>query len=354
MKQKIIDPERPVPDPVLTRRLTAGRLLRLMYASAVIGLGLFLGWQIIKPFLYTQSTGVVYAPAHVVSTPFTARIIELSVTPGASVKKGDVIATVRSPEIDSLRASLLRSVAEQVNKEADLTIRKIVATNTLDAARRRLESAQESVTVIKKYPQDVTTTFKSFVLQEEALAAFALAQIEADISETTNQIEAVRNARKDIEEIKFLVEMAFNEGKQLAPIDGVISAHPAKPGQSVIAGTPIVEIYDPREVYVQWILSADRRIQPIVGAPVYVLDGNRVMHAVISEVLGISERTLNTPTIFSRSKSGQLVRIQLNEGEAYPAIMTDVEVRYTYWRVMDPLIRLHVHLMKWLGLWRAQ
>jgi hypothetical protein len=89
MKQKTMDPERSVPDPVLTWRLTAGRLLRLMYASAAI---------------------------------------------------------------DGLRASLLRSVAEQVNKEADLTIRKIVATNTLKASRRRLGSAQESVMVIKKYP----------------------------------------------------------------------------------------------------------------------------------------------------------------------------------------------------------
>ncbi len=341
-----------LPDPVLNRRATAGRLLRFIYGSIVIGLGLFLGWQIIKPWIYTQSAGSVVAPYHVISTPFTARIVELSVNAGDSVKKGQVVATVRSPEIDALRANLLRSVADQVNKLADLQIRLLVATNSVTSARMRVTAAQDSLTAVDQNPGQVSSIFRGQLLRELAQAKAALAQIEAEISETGRQLQAVQTAKEDIEKVKQFVENAFNNGKQLAPIEGVVANHTAKPGQSVTAGTSIVEIYDPNELHVQWILAADRLIQPQIGAPVYVLDGNHVMRGVIKEVYSISEQTQEGVTVFSRRRSGQLVRIALGPDEKYPAYMTDVEVRYNYWPFMSAAVELYVDMMTSLGLWR--
>ncbi|UOD49980.1 HlyD family secretion protein [Orrella daihaiensis] len=343
-----------LPDPVLSRRATAGRFLRLVYGSIVIFLGLFLGWQIIKPLIYTQSAGSVVAPYYVVSTPYTARIVDLSVKSGTKVKEGQVVATVRSPEIDGLRADLLSSIAEQINKEADLRIRLLVATSSLESAQTRVSAAEECSAVIEQNPEQVTSVFRGQVLRECAQANAELARIEAEISETSKQIAAVHKAKNDIEEVKRLVDNAFNEGKQLAPIDGVVANHTANPGQSVTAGTSIVEIYDPTKLYVQWILAADRLIQPQAGAPVYVLDGNRVMRATIKEVYSISEQTQEGATVFSRVRSGQLVRIELAPEEAYPAYMTDVEVRYNYWRFMDQAVELYVDVMTSLGLWREQ
>lgn len=344
----------PSRDPVLARRATAGVLLRSVYALIVIGLGLFLGWQLVKPLIYTQSGGSVVAPYYVVSTPFTARVVEMSVAPGQSVAKGDVVATVRSPEIDGLRANLLRSVAEQVNKEADLRIRLLVATSSLDSARNRVLASSECSEAIAKHPDNVTSVFRGQVMRECAEAASELAKIEADIAETSRQIEAVRRARTEIEEVKRFVDAAFNNGKQLSPIDGVVATHTANPGQSVTAASSILEIYDPQGLYVQWVLSADRRIQPAAGSPVYVLDGNRVMRATIKQVYSISDQTQEGATVFSRARSGQLVRIELAHDETYPAYMTDVEVRYNYWRFMDQAVELYVDTMTALGLWREQ
>jgi multidrug resistance efflux pump len=348
------DPPPNVPDPVLSRRATAGGLLRFVYSTAVIGLGLFLIWQLVKPFIYTQSPGNVSAPLHVVSTPFTARIVELTVTPGSNVRQGDVVAKVRSPEIDGLRATLRTSVAEQINKEADLRIRLLVATNSLGAAQSRLESAQEIVDLLRMHPHDVTAVFKADALRERAMAALTLAQIEADIAETSKQIESVQRARLDIEDIKQFVDHAFNDGNQLAPINGVISGHSANPGQSVTAGTSIVEIYDPSDLHIQWVLSADRRTQPDVGAPVYVIDGARIMRGTIKQVYSISERAQTGNTVFAQPRSGQLARIELDNDEAYPAFMTDVEVRYNYWRFTDRASDILVDIMTSLGFWRAR
>ena len=343
-----------LPDPVLSRRATAGTFLRMVYASIVLGLAAFLAWQLIRPMIYTQSAGSVVAPYYVVSTPFTARIVELSVKPGERVTAGQVVATVHSPEIDTLRANLLNSVAEQVNKEADLRIRLLVASSSLESARLRAQSADECGAQLEKYPDDVTSVFKAQVLRECAQAAAELAKIEAEIAETSKQIDAVRLAREDIEGVKVFVDDAFNEGEQLAPIDGVVANHAANPGQSVTAGTSIVEIYDPSDLYVQWVMSADRRTQPQVGAPVYVLDGNRIMRATIARVYPISEDAPDGNTIFARPKAGQLVRIELIDAERYPAYMTDVEVRYNYWRFMDSVVELYVDAFTALGLWREQ
>jgi biotin carboxyl carrier protein len=341
-----------LPDPVLMRRAKAGRPLRIVYAIVVLGFGVFLGWQIIKTLLYTQSAGTISARLYVVSTPFVSRVVDLAVTPGQNVIQGQVVATVRSPEIDSLRLNLLSGVAEQVNKEADLRIRLLVATNSLSAATRRLESAQAIIDLMTSHPRDVTAVFKADALREQAMAALALAQIEADISETANQIDAVRKARLDIEVIQSFVDHAFNDGMQLAPISGVASAQVANPGQSVTAGSPIIEIYDPTDLHVQWVLPADRLTQPQAGAPVYVLDGSRVMHATIKEVYSISDKAQTGSTVFGRIRSGQLVRIEIDADQAYPAFGTDVEVRYNYWRILDRPVKLYVDLMTSVGLWR--
>jgi len=345
-------PNNTLPDPVLSRQATAGTFLRFVYAAIVIGLGLFLAWQLIKPLLYTQSPGSVVAPYYVVSTPFTARIVELSVQPGQTVQKGEIVATVRSPEIDALRANLVTGVAEQINKEADLRIRLLVATKTLQPAEERAAASNQCADKLERHPESVTSVFRSQVLRECAEAAAELARIEAEIAGITEQLGAVRRARLDIEEVRDFVKNAFNDGKQIAPITGVVANHAANPGQSVTAGTSIIKIYDPADLYVQWVLSAERLTQPHVGAPVYVLDGNRVMRGTVKAVYSLAEDAQEGSTIFAKRRAGQLVRIELPADEAYPAYMTDLEVRYNYWRFMDGGVDLYVDIMTWLGLWR--
>lgn len=346
------DPDQHLPDPVLSRQATAGRFLRFIYASVVIFLGLFLAWQLVKPFIYTQSAGSVVAPYAVVSTPFTSRIVELAVKPGEAVRKGQIVAKVRSPEIDALRANLVTGVAQQVNKAADLSIRLLVAKETLEPAKRRAAASNQCAETLDQHPGSVTTVFRSDVLRECAEATANLARIEAEITELSRQLSMVEQAKQDVEEVREFVKHAFNDGNQIAPITGIVANRTANPGQSVTAGTSIVEIYNPAELYIQWVMSADRLRQPDVGAPVYVLDGNRVMRGTVKTVYSLAEEAMDGKTIFATRSAGQLVRIELPEGEPYPAYMTDVEVRYNYWRFMDPAVNLYVETLTLLGLWR--
>ena len=68
---------------------------------------------------------------------------------------------------------------------------------------------------------------------------------------------------------------AISAGRVFAPIAGIVSTGLAHVGQSLVAGTPIAEILDPTDIFVDWYIPNERLIDPKVGNEVLVLFGNR-------------------------------------------------------------------------------
>src|SRR6476646_497708 len=95
-----LDPN--VPDPVESRRRAAGRFVRFAYAVIVFGV---LGFFIVyfgAPFVYLSGPGTVTSRRYVVSLPYTVQVMHMNLASGATVKAGDEIAEVLSPEQDSI------------------------------------------------------------------------------------------------------------------------------------------------------------------------------------------------------------------------------------------------------------
>lgn len=346
------DRSRKVPDPVEQRSATAGGMLRTAYGLAILALAAFLGWQVLKPAIYTESPGIVTAPAFVVSTPYAARITSVAVEPGARVEKGQVVATVRSPEVFALRANLLLSMTEAAKKYADMKVRLSVSNASLQSARHRLEHAIEGEVLMQSSPKAVSNSYRMDVLREVALADAAVAQLKAEIEELSAQIPQMKEQLDTIRKNWDEVQAAYNEGRQVSPATGLVGPRIAQPGQSVSTGHSVVEIYDDSNIYVEWILSAGRIRQPRPGARVYIIDGSRVMRGRIERLREVAERNEVGQFLLRRSEAGQLVRIKLDEGETYPPLLTTVDVRFNYWRIMDPAVELYVHFMTTIGLWR--
>ena len=106
-----LDPN--LPDPVESRRRAAGRVVRFAYAIIVFGV---LGFFIVyfgAPLVYLGGPGTVSAPRHVVSLPYTVQVTKMNLVPGATVKAGDEIAQVLSPEQDSIVATYMRAGGHQ-------------------------------------------------------------------------------------------------------------------------------------------------------------------------------------------------------------------------------------------------
>jgi multidrug efflux pump subunit AcrA (membrane-fusion protein) len=138
-----LDPN--VPDPVESRRRAAGRVVRFAYTIIVFGV---LGFFVVyfgAPFVYLSGPGTVTAPRHVVSLPYTVQITQMNVQPGVTVKAGDEIAQVLSPEQDRIVATYMQALADITGRTAELRIKARVAQDLLEASRSYQLVTQEAV-----------------------------------------------------------------------------------------------------------------------------------------------------------------------------------------------------------------
>ena len=137
----------------------------------------------------------------------------------------------------------------------------------------------------------------------------------------------------------------FDRGRVLAPIAGIVSTGLADVGQSLVAGTPIAEILDPTDIFVDWYIPNVRLIDPKVGNEVFVVFGHRRIPGKISEILPVSGVYAGTQRLLSRDRPAtQIARIRFDPDASPPPLNTSVEVRMHYTelsaRVADVLIRL--------------
>lgn len=345
--------EHPVTDPILTRRLRAGQVARILYAACVGLLALGILWLAVKPYVYTSTPGTVTAPEYVISTPYNSRIVSVYAKPGDRVRTGDRLARVRSPEIQSLRVSFATALAEQTNVLAELRIRLSVAEASVPTAGQRARIASYNVSRIGNVACDTRATYCSEIYRENAEASGTLARLNAEIVELRTQLEEIGRARQSIASQSDTVEVAYAAGEQFSPVAGIVGPNSARPGQSVTPGDRIISVFDDAEVHIEWVLDGARIRQPQLGDPVYILDGSHALRGHVTEVLGIAAAMASSHSLFEAAANGQVVRVALEADETYPPLLSTVEVRYNYWRFMDQAVEFYVLVMEGVGLWRS-
>jgi multidrug resistance efflux pump len=337
-----LDPN--VPDPVESRRRAAGRLVRIAYAISVFGVLAFFVVYFGSPLVFLTGPGTVSSPRHVVSLPYTVQISDISVVPGDEVTAGEKLAQVRSPDVDNIIATYMRSLADIAGRQAELRVRARAAKDSLEAARAYQKLTEDAVDQLTTSTAG-SLTFRVEISRERALARKGVASQEAEIAEAAVQLaylgefdNQLRNRLKD-------VERNFAEGRVTAPIAGIVATSLAHVGQSLVAGTPIAEILHPTDVYVDWYIPNERLVNPKVGNEVSVLFGNWRLSGKIAEILPISDVYAGASTRFARERTAtQIARIRFNPGTQPPALNSTVYVHMHYFdftaRVADVLVRL--------------
>jgi HlyD family secretion protein len=326
-----LDPN--VPDPVESRRRAAGRLVRMAYATVVFGVLAFFIIYFGAPFVYLNGPGTVTAPRHVISLPFTVQVTKMNLVPGATVKAGEEIAQVISPEQDSIVATYMRALADIAGRTAELRIKARVAQDLLEAARSYQLVTQEAVERLGAMSA-ATVTFRMEVLREYASARKAVVSAEAEVSESTVQLASLDQFIQQLRARLDEVESHFHKGQVLAPVAGIVSTALADVGQSLTAGTPIAEILDPTDIFVDWYIPNERLIDPTVGREVYVLFGNRRIPGTIAEILPVSGVYAGTQQqVLVRGRPAtQIARIRFDPQSSPPPLNTTVDVRMHYTR----------------------
>ena len=113
-----------------------------------------------------------------------------------------------------------------------------------------------------------------------------------------------------------------------------------------LAGTPIAEILDPTDIFVDWYIPNERFIDPKVGNEVLVLFGNRRIPGKIAQILPISSVYAGTTQqLLTRDRPAtQIARIRFDPNAVPPALNSSVYVHMHYTefsaRIADGLVRL--------------
>lgn len=341
-----------LPDPVSNRRVSAGSLIRLLYGLLILGLGIVLGWLMIKPLIFLQASGEVTSTKVIMSVPFGGRVTEINVTPGQYVGGGQPVASIDSPEFQSRLLELSMALTEQLNQEIDQNSRLEVARLSLPSAKERLASATDALNRLRGGECFATSTFCAQVYREHAEATNALLELQASVSAAERQIQRTMALQLQIQGLQKQVSDAFNNGRVRSAVSGVISSRIADEGQTVLPGEPIVTILSVRDLHIEWFLEPGYLRRPNVGDVVYVMAGPRVLRGTITELLSIADRPDTASSIFRAPSSGQLVRVELDEGLQYPPLLSPVEVRFNYWPLFDDAVDFYLQVMRSAGVWQ--
>jgi multidrug resistance efflux pump len=323
-----LDPN--IPDPIESRRRAAGRFVRIAYAAIVFGVLAFFVVYFGAPFVYLGGPGTVSSPRYVVSLPYTVQISQIDLVPGAAVKAGEEIAQVLSPEQDSIVATYARAMADISGRTAELRIKARVAQESLDAVRSYMRVTEEAVERLDAMSA-ATVTFRMEVLREHASARKALVSQEAEVAESAIQLASLDKFIQQLQGRLDEVERHFSHGRVFAPTAGIVSTGLAHAGQSLVAGTPIAEILDPTDIFVDWYIPNERLVDPKVGNEVLVLFGNRRIRGKIAEILPVSAVYAGTQQRLMRDRPAtQIARIRFDRDAVPPALNSTVQVHMHY------------------------
>jgi HlyD family secretion protein len=341
---KRLDPN--VPDPIESRRRAAGRFVRIAYATIVFGLLAFFVIYFGAPLVFLSGPGIVTSPRYVVSLPFTVQVNQMKLVPGAVVKAGQEIAEVISPEQDSIVATYMRALADISGRTAELRIKARVAQESLEAARSYLKVTEEAAERIDAMAT-ATVTFRMEVLRERASARKTVVSQEAEVAESAIQLASLDAFIQQLQARLKEVESHFAQGHVVAPIAGIVSTGIAHVGQSLVAGTPIAEILDPGDVFVDWYIPNARMFDPEVGHEVFVLFGNRHVTGKIHQILPVSAVFAGAQQLqlLARDRPAtQIARIRFDADVSPPPLNSTVEVQMYYTalaaRIGDWVIRM--------------
>jgi hypothetical protein len=325
---KRLDPN--LPDPVESRRRAAGRLVRFTYATVVFGI---LGFFVVyfgAPLVLLSGPGTVSSPRYVISFPFVVQVLEMKVVAGSTVKAGEEIGRVRSPEQDNIVANYMRALADVASRRSELRVKARVAREALDPAREYQRLTDQAADNVKE--TSASLSYRLELFRERASASKAVLSQEAEVEESITQLSDLDEMAARLRESLDAVQRAFAEGRVYAPVGGIIAANPlAHVGESLVAGSPFAEILDPADVFVDWYIPNERLFDPQVGQDVIVLFGNRRIYARIAQILPVSAVYGGTQSTVARERSAtQIARIRFNPDAQLPPLNSTVNVRMYY------------------------
>ncbi len=293
------------------------------------GLLLYLLNNFFGHIIFLRAEGLVTQDRKEIAVDFVASVTDVPVVEGEIVKRGDLLARLRSTEITESVASLSRNIADARMRRNELAARRALLKGLVPIADKRARD----LTRLRKRHEDglkrgITTAIEQrkflvdeydAVLESERIRS-ELAGIEAQLAGLDGIIARQREALDQ-------VLKSYGEGVIRAPIDGVVNNLRVATGSVVAGGQTMMEILHGRP-YVLAFMRPGTLHRVHVGDVVTLEYGVESVRGRVSALFPVAARL---PVEFQKSfrptERSQIVRIDFAEGTLIPPTFTKVEVR---------------------------
>jgi RND family efflux transporter MFP subunit len=155
---------------------------------------------------------------------FAGRVKRLEVHVGDQVKAGQVLGEMEPVDLDDRVRS-----QESVFKRAEAALREAEARQAYAQTQAR---RYEQLFAVRSTSEEIVTTKR----QELQIADAALSAAREDIARARSDREGLVAQRSNL--------------RLIAPVDGVVAVRDADPGTTIVAGQAVVEVIDPKSLWI--------------------------------------------------------------------------------------------------------
>ena len=155
---------------------------------------------------------------------FAGRIQRLDVHVGDLVKAGQVLGEMEPVDLDDRVRS-----QESAFKRAQAALREVEARQAYAQTQAR---RYEQLLAVRSTSEEIASAKR----QELLIADAALAAARADIARTRSDREGLVAQKSNL--------------RLIAPVDGIVAMRDAEPGTTVVAGQAVVEVIDPKSLWI--------------------------------------------------------------------------------------------------------
>lgn len=237
------------------------KFIKSIISIVIIALLVFTGvWFLVKPKTVVLQ-GRIEAKEIYLSSKIPTRIKTFEVQEGASVKKGQLLASLESPEIFAKEQQALgaqQAANAQKNKASNgarieeikaaksLYDKATAAANVMKKTYSRIENLFKDGLVSEQQKDEVFAKMKAALNdQEAALSMFQMASKGArkeDISAAEGLVQQANGALNEVQDYK-------NETMMIAPIAAEVLSFLPEEGELIPAGYPVVHLVDLNNSY---------------------------------------------------------------------------------------------------------
>ena len=155
---------------------------------------------------------------------FAGRVKRLEVHVGDQVKAGQVLGEMEPVDLDDRVRS-----QESVFKRAEAALREAEARQAYAQTQAR---RYEQLFAVRSTSEEIVTTKR----QELQIADAALSAAREDIARARSDREGLVAQRSNL--------------RLIAPVDGIVAVRDADPGTTIVAGQAVVEVIDPKSLWI--------------------------------------------------------------------------------------------------------